>query len=29
MVSTRHPGQILYRDDIQIVAKPEQRTRIA
>lgn len=29
MVSTRHPGQILYRDDFQIVAKPEQRTRLA
>lgn len=27
MVSTRHPGQILYRDDFQIVAKPEARTR--
>ncbi len=29
MVSTRHPGQILYRDEVQIVAKPERRTRIA
>ena len=26
MLKTRHPGQILYRDDHQIVAKPETRT---
>lgn len=26
MLKTRHPGQILYRDDHQIVAKPEERT---
>jgi hypothetical protein len=29
MITTRHPGQILYRDDIQIVAKPDARTRVA
>lgn len=28
MIATRHPGQILYRDDFQIVAKPESRTRL-
>lgn len=28
MVATRHPGQILYRDELQIVAKPELRTRL-
>lgn len=26
MLKTRHPGQILYRDELQIVAKPEART---
>lgn len=26
MLKTRFPGQILYRDDHQIVAKPEERT---
>ena len=29
MVTTRYVGQILYRDDFQIVAKPELRTRVA
>lgn len=29
MITTRRPGQILYRDDFQIVAKPDARTRIA
>lgn len=29
MVTTRHPGQVLYSDNIQIVAKPEPRTRLA
>lgn len=28
MVTTRHLGQVLYRDDFQIVAKPEARTRL-
>ena len=28
-VATRHPGQILYRDAWQIVAKPEEGTPIA
>jgi hypothetical protein len=28
MVTTRHPGQVLYRDEIQIVAKPEAHTRL-
>ena len=26
MLHTRHPGQILWRDEHQIVAKPEART---
>ena len=29
MLTTRYPGQILYRDEFQIVAKPEPRTRLA
>ena len=29
MVTTRHAGQVLYRDDFQIVAKPEERTRLS
>lgn len=29
MVNTRHLGQVLYRDDIQIVAKPDARTRLS
>jgi hypothetical protein len=29
MIKTRHLGQILYRDDFQIVAKPEPRTRLS
>ncbi len=28
-LKTRHLGQILYRDEFQIVAKPEVRTRLA
>ena len=26
MLKTRHPGQVFYRDDVQIVAKPDCRT---
>lgn len=29
MVTTRHPGQVLYRDEFQIVAKPDERTRLS
>jgi hypothetical protein len=29
MLTTRHLGQVLYRDDVQIVAKPDARTRIS
>lgn len=28
MLKTRHPGQVLYRDAVQIVAKPQARLRI-
>ncbi len=29
MVTTRHLGQVLYRDEILIVAKPDERTRLS
>ena len=29
MVTTRHLGQVLYRDEVQIVAKPDNRTRLS
>ena len=28
MITTRHPGYIVYSDNFQIVAKPEARTRL-
>jgi hypothetical protein len=28
MITTRHPGKIVYSDDFQLVAHPDDRTRL-